>query len=205
MKNEIKKLGLLLGTFDPIHIGHIELVTRVLSLGLVDKVYIVPTPGNPWKDHSPVPFEFRCYMIKNLIKNELAEVGLLGKVGFVTGAFCEYNPSDLADPDDGKFYSYLQLARIKDELGPDHEYYIIGGTDVAESIKGWKKSEDILKEFHLLGMSRAGYAGTTEREMSIQISSTDIRKMIEEGKPTYPWLAPSTINVINKYKLYERK
>ena len=202
--NEIKKIGLLLGTFDPIHIGHIELATRVLSEGLVDKVFFVPTPGNPWKGNKPSSFEFRCYMIRDLLKKELTEAGLQDKFGFITGAFCEYNPVDLADPEDGKYYSYIQLARIKDELGPTYEYYIIGGTDVAESIKGWKKSEEILKEFHLLGMDRAGYVGTTSR-VSIQISSTDIREMVVQGKPTFPWLMPSTHDIIHKYRLYERK
>lgn len=205
MENKIKKLGLLLGTFDPIHIGHIELIVRVLNGGHVEKVYIVPTPGNPWKDHKPVSFELRCYMIRHLIKKEIVDAGLQDKVGFITGAFCEYNPIDLADPEDGKYYSYLQLARVKEELGPMNEYYIIGGTDVAESVKGWKKSEEILKEFHLLGMDRAGYVDFPEGGPSIKVSSTNIREMIMAGKSTFPWLMPSTIDIIHKYRLYERK
>ena len=77
--------------------------------------------------------------------------------------------------------------------------------DMVESVKGWKKSEEILKEFHLLGMARAGYVDFPEGGPSIKVSSTNIREMIAQGKPTFPWLMPSTIDIIHKYRLYERK
>ena len=46
------RIGLLLGSFDPIHIGHISMATSVLNEQLVDKVLFVPTKQNPWKPKS---------------------------------------------------------------------------------------------------------------------------------------------------------
>ena len=46
------KVGLLLGSFDPIHIGHVHMATEALNRGLVDQVFFVPTMQNPWKEHN---------------------------------------------------------------------------------------------------------------------------------------------------------
>lgn len=50
------RVGLFLGSFDPIHIGHIAIVTTVLNANLVDKVIIIPAWHNPFKEHNPAPF-----------------------------------------------------------------------------------------------------------------------------------------------------
>lgn len=50
------RVGLFLGSFDPIHIGHISIITTVLNANLVDKVIIIPAWHNPFKEHNPAPF-----------------------------------------------------------------------------------------------------------------------------------------------------
>lgn len=66
------RVGLFLGSFDPIHIGHISIVTTVLNANLVDKVIIIPAWHNPFKEHNPAPFMKRwemCYQSTKGITN----------------------------------------------------------------------------------------------------------------------------------------
>ena len=56
----MKKIGLLLGSFDPIHIGHINIIREALNY--VDKVILVPSGHNPWKKNNPAPLDLRVEM-----------------------------------------------------------------------------------------------------------------------------------------------
>ena len=56
------KVGFLLGTFDPIHMGHLYMITSALNDNLVDEVVVVPTMQNVWKDHKATDFQHRCFM-----------------------------------------------------------------------------------------------------------------------------------------------
>ena len=62
------KIGLLLGSFDPIHIAHINIASCVLNGGLCDKVLFVVAQHNPWKENNPAPFDVRCDMINASIE-----------------------------------------------------------------------------------------------------------------------------------------
>lgn len=59
------KIGVLLGSFDPIHIGHIAIVSKVLNEGLVDKVLFLPAVQNPWKHRKVVNVDLRADMIRS--------------------------------------------------------------------------------------------------------------------------------------------
>lgn len=56
------KVGFLLGTFDPIHMGHLYMITSALNDNLVDEVVVVPTMQNVWKDREATEFQHRCFM-----------------------------------------------------------------------------------------------------------------------------------------------
>lgn len=195
------KIGLLMGTFDPIHIGHISIALKVLGDGLVDRLYFVPSPQNPWKKTRPASFEIRGLMIKELLKNEL--VDFKPALGLCHGAFCDYNPVDLQD-EDGNFYSYKQLEKIQIELGPENDFFIIGGQDVEDSISGWKNYDWIKENFQFIGLPRPGFTkeGSLPEGPVLALSSTDIRNLVEKGKPIIPWVARSTAQIIKRYNLY---
>ena len=57
------KVGILLGSFNPIHMGHLHMAASVLNAGLVDDVVFVPSVQNPWKEKYSVDFRNRCFMI----------------------------------------------------------------------------------------------------------------------------------------------
>lgn len=191
-----------MGSFDPIHVGHIAVITKVLNLGLVDEVFIVTTPGNPWKEEPGATFEQRNLIIGQTLNNEYQE--LRGKVSIVHGGDYNWNVEPFRDKEDGQFYSYIQLGLIKEKY-PENDYYIIGGTDVKESIGRWKNAEWILENFGFLPVLRAGMEECTKEDYSlppILISSTDIRNAIKAGHNPVPYIAESTWDIIKNYKLY---
>ena len=188
-----------MGSFDPIHIGHISIVSRVINLGIVDKIFIVTSPGNPWKNTPAASFLQRNQMINLIIQNELRSEA--GKVLLFHGGENDENVDIFRDQNDGKFYSYRQLQLILNKNGTvDKKYYIIGGSDVKDSIKSWKNYEWIYNNFEFLMLERGGYV--KDGEDLINVSSTDIREKIFTRMCTLPFLYPSTIDYIKENKLY---
>lgn len=62
------KIGLFLGSFDPIHIGHISIISSVLNAGFVDKVIVIPAWHNPFKEHSPASFYEKVVNVLSIIE-----------------------------------------------------------------------------------------------------------------------------------------
>lgn len=183
------KIGLLLGSFDPIHIGHFNAAISVINGGLVDKVYFVPTPQNPWKTKRPVDLNLRCDMIQKMINRSQEFNRMEVHVG--------YSEEELEEAS-RTFYSYDQLSRIvKDSTD---EFYIIAGSDVISDINGWYRGSEILKKFKTIEIDRVGISDGP----SIRISSSDIRSMIASGKNPCPWVIPEIYRFIQIHDLYKK-
>ena len=188
-----KKIGFYMGSFDPIHIGHIATIMKVLQEGQVDEVMVVPAIANPAKKHAPADINQREVMIKAAI----LDMGDIGKNVFVS------HGKGIADPD-GKFYSYRQLSEII-ELEPrlaETDNYIIAGTDTAKMIPKWRNSKQILSKFGIIEIERPGFSKDGDPENGIKCSSSRIREMIEDGNNPYPWIPISVWEVIKTYGLY---
>ena len=95
------KIGIILGTFDPIHMSHTLLASTILNLKLVDKVYFVPTVQNPWKINHPIAsFDERCSMIKKSVEG-------INKI-YPKSVFVEDVEGSLMPP----YYSYKTLDNL---------------------------------------------------------------------------------------------
>ena len=181
------KIGIFLGSFDPFHLGHKEAIVKALKLGM-DRILVVPTPGNPWKDNKP-----RDIGIRNTI------------IGLETQDFPEVESIILLTPPrkDGKYYSVDQLKRILDMSGTgDYQFYIVGGPEITQEIKNWMSGDWILEHFQVLEISRPGYSSTNS--WGTEISSTKIRELIKLEKwdelEKY-YTNPETIEFLkNEYK-----
>lgn len=64
----MSKIGLLLGSFDPVTAAHVAIAACAVNSGLCDKVLFVVAKHNPWKKEEPAPFDLRCKMIEEAIK-----------------------------------------------------------------------------------------------------------------------------------------
>lgn len=203
------KIGLLLGSFDPIHIAHINMASCVLNSKLCDKVLFVVAQHNPWKKNEPAPFDVRCNMISTAIKpfEDRCKVCDLEK--------------DIEEP----AYSYKVINKII-ELYPQDELFLICGSDTIEKVTQWKKFEtDIKNKVGFIEIIRNDgtdidnerkpfitYQGNrsslTNKEFwyikmqKMDVSSTLVREMIANNMNPYPYVTQETLDIIKKYNLY---
>lgn len=180
------KIGLLLGSFDPIHNGHITMAAAATNLGLVDKVFFVPSVQNPWKAKS-TNFMIRCAMIQRALEGE-----------------SEFFLSPVELELEAPYYTYKTLELLQKQY-PNDEFSLIVGSDVALSIKNWENSSWILQNFQLIIVQRPGYNFNVQVDIedSIDISSTQIRNLVKEGLPINHLVHPGVEEIIKGAKLYK--
>lgn len=175
------KLGFLLGTFDPMHIGHIATISTVLSEHKCDKVFVVPTVHNPTKDMPLADFKQRCEWIQQLIEPFGNSVEV-----------CKVE-SDLSEP----YYSCFTLEKISERYGQDdNELFIICGTDIINSIETWRNYETMIKDrFKYIVFSRSKNVKfdicTTEVP---DVSSTKLRNLMQSNFTPYPYIPDALVS-----------
>lgn len=183
------KIGLLLGSFDPIHIGHIAIASKVLNEGLVDKVLFLPAVQNPWKYRKAVSVELRADMIRSAMyeydfKKDQFDVEIVSKQNR-----------------DGNYYTYDQLEALKNLYSRDIEFVILGGTDTVRDMSKWYRGEELLKNWKVVEISRPGYSDSIS-DMSITVSSSAIRNLLRYNKIPLPWITRGTWEIIEENRLY---
>lgn len=181
-----KKIGFLMGSFDPIHIGHLFMASEAINNNLVDEVVFVPTFQNPWKPQS-TDFWQRCNLVKMALDS-------------MDNCSLSTVESKISAP----FYSYKTLEKLR-EIYPTDKLYIIVGADVASEIKRWEHGDWILNNFELIIVNRNDiiYDGRIDLMYTINVSSTAIREMYKKGKQVCPLVPAKVDNFIKKYKTYE--
>ena len=201
------KIGLLLGSFNPITIAHVAMASNVIASGLCDKVLFVVAKHNPWKKEVPAPFDLRCQMIEEAIRP-------LGDKCEVCRFEEKYEPP---------VYSYIPINEAI-ETYPNDEIILIAGTDTIERIPRWKNFETHIKDkIGFIEVSRGDYNSMTNvsmpfglyvgvlgdntliRRLSIQrmdVSSTMVRNMVSKGMNPYPYVTEGVAKIISDNKLY---
>lgn len=180
------KIGFLLGSFDPIHIGHMSMATSVLNEQLVDKVLFVPTKQNPWKSKSTNFFDRGIMIMKALYGLENCEICPI-----------EWN---IESPN----YSYKTLQLLKEYYFND-ELYLILGADTALNIINWENSNWIVDNYKIITISREGCGIKTDVQLDLNISSTKIRNLAKDNKILYPLVPLEVENYIKQNNLYKNE
>jgi len=198
------KIGILGGTFDPVHFGHLSIAKQALNELSLDKLIVVPAKLQPFKMDVPVTIgKHRLEMLK------LAFEGLER----VTVSDYELNQNEVS-------YTINTLNAFKKKY-PDSEIWFLMGTDSFLKIEIWKNAKDLLSQFNLIVGVRPGYK---DKELDIQIkhlektygtkiyklnnerldiSSTDIKKEISQGKPINELVPLAVERYITEYALYK--
>ena len=185
------KIGVLGGTFDPIHIGHIISVLEVkIAFGL-DRVIFIPARQSPHKETKPTGNKKRTAMIQKAIA---------GYEGFIMDTF----ELDRA----GKSFTYDTAKYLKDEY-PDDELYFLMGTDQYESFNKWHRNEELIDMMNFIVMMRH----SDDMEISapfiradqlvVEVSSTLVRRRAKEGLPYKHFLNEAVYEYIKENALYE--
>ena len=195
-----KRLGVMGGTFDPIHHGHLVAAEEALWQFRLDAVVFVPT-GQPWmkEERRVTPAEHRFLMTV-----------------IATSSNPRFTVSRVDIEREGPTYTRDTLRAIRDEYGAEADLFFITGADAVLEIFQWKDPKEILELAHVIAATRPGYdiarfeaeAPTSHPNISVMdvpalaISSTDIRKRVQEGTPIR-YLVPEAVHTyIDKWELY---
>jgi nicotinate-nucleotide adenylyltransferase len=194
-----RRLGVMGGTFDPIHYGHLVTAEEALVQFSLDGVLFVPT-GQPWmkQDRTVSPAEDRYLMTV-----------------IATASNPRFHVSRIEIDREGPTYT-VETLRALGEENPDAELYFITGADAMLEIFDWKDPEEALALAHFIAATRPGYelarfesrAPTRHPNVSVMqipalaISSTDVRERVRDGRPIR-YLVPEGVKTyIDKAALY---
>ena len=184
------KIGLFFGTFDPIHLGHLTIAQNALQFKLLDQVWFVLTPRNPFKvDLTISSTQHRIAMI---------EMALIKYRNILF--------SDIELKLKAPQYTSDTLRHIT-KKHPQHKFSIIMGSDNYCQLPKWKNSEYILNNFIIYVYARKGYsidkldARFQLLGEHLRIASSEIRKNIRS--PYYTnMLTKEVLDYIQKNRLY---
>lgn len=203
----MKKRGILGGTFDPIHRGHLGLALDAKHQAGLDEVILLPNYIQPFKTGSEAGSQDRLAMI-DLSLADLKEGGLSLSRYEIEKNFVSY--------------TYDSLKALK-KIYRDSKLYFIVGTDAFLSIPSWKRGEDLLKNNAFIVGTRPGWR---EEELSeaivrysenyaseiiaiknrrLDISATEIRNRINRKLPIDHMVMPSVAEYIKEKGLYIAK
>ena len=188
----MKKIGLLGGTFDPIHIGHLLMARAALEMLGLDQVIFIPSCVPP---HKKAPTLFSA-------KDRLKMVRLATKEN------PQFDVSDFEIKKGGKSYSVDTVRHFRELYpAPAKLYFIVGG-DTINQIHTWKDVDQIKKMCTFVSVNRPGYPRGLARFKyhavtmhGIDMSSTEIRKRLELGKSIQYLVPESVLGYIREHKL----
>ena len=179
------RLGLYGGTFDPIHNGHLHVITRLITEGIVDHILVIPA-GEP-RLRSSAPHATgaqRRMMCQLAIKDLPADISV--KV--------EVNPIEILRI--GPSYTIDTVEAVK-QAYPDDEIVLIVGSDAYEKIDQWHRVDELLQLVTLEVIQRPGYFAESARDIdAIDLSATQVRLHQSDQ------LSPSVAAYIKENNLY---
>ncbi|WP_256372164.1 nicotinate-nucleotide adenylyltransferase [Aeromicrobium sp. A1-2] len=195
-----RRIGVMGGTFDPIHHGHLVAASEVQSWFDLDEVIFVPT-GEPWQkaDRDVSPAEHRYLMTV-----------------IATAANPRFEVSRVDIDRDGPTFT-IDTLRDLSASHPDADLYFITGADAMAALLTWQNHEELFTLAHFVGCTRPGHElnDTTLEGLprdritlveipALAISSTDCRVRVGRGEPVWYLVPDGVVQYIAKHELYRK-
>lgn len=190
-------IGLLGGSFNPVHIGHMMLASYMKQFYGFDEVWLMLSPLNPLKINT-------SDLIPDVIRLKMLDIAIGDTPGI------KVNDIELSMPRP----SYtINTLRYLEKRYKQHSFKLIIGSDNWKIFPQWKDSEAIIEDFGVVVYPRPGYPTGTIYDTGVEvvnapvtdISSTFIRKSIARCKDMTFFLPPGVSEYIKQNKLYEPK
>ena len=190
-----RRLGVMGGTFDPIHHGHLVAASEVQSVFDLDEVVFVPT-GQPWQkdDRDVSPAELRY---------------LMTVVATASNPRFTVSRVDVDRP--GPTYTIDTLRDLREQY-PDADLFFITGADALAQILSWKAVDELFHLAQFVGVNRPGHElsgdGLPAERVSLMevpamaISSSACRERVRAGEPVWYLVPDGVVQFIAKYRLY---
>ena len=190
------RIGVMGGTFDPIHHGHLVAASEVAQSFDLDEVIFVPT-GRPWQKDDVSASEHRYLMTV-----------------IATASNPRFTVSRVDIDRAGPTYTIDTLRELKKQR-PAAELFFITGADAIAQILSWRDHDELWDLAHFVAVSRPGHvlstAGLPTDDVSqleipaLAISSTDCRERVEHGNPVWYLVPDGVVQYIAKHHLYRSK
>ncbi|MDA1257384.1 MAG: nicotinate-nucleotide adenylyltransferase [Chloroflexi bacterium] len=196
------RIGVLGGTFDPVHNGHLAIASAVFNVLELTKVLFVPA-ARPWIKESGVGREVSS--INHRVA--MVELAIKGREGY------ELSRVDADRP--GLSYSVDTISDLRAEYGHAAELLLILGADALEELPRWRDPERLAQMCTLVCVGRPGsglpedmppdHPGRDAQFVSgpmLHISATEIRSKVAAGQPITGLVSPDVARYIEKHGLY---
>ncbi len=196
MANGHRRIGVMGGTFDPVHHGHLVAGSEVAHIFALDEVVFVPT-GQPYQkdDRKVSPAEDRYLMTV-----------------IATASNPRFSVSRVDIDRPGRTYTIDTLRDLHEANGPDADLYFITGADALENILTWHDADTLFSLAHFVGCTRPGHrltgAGLPDGKVSLveipalAISSSECRARVAADEPVWYLVPDGVVQYIAKRHLY---
>ncbi len=199
-QHQARRIGVMGGTFDPIHHGHLVAASEVQAWFDLDEVVFVPT-GDPWQksDRAVSPAEHRYLMTV-----------------VATASNPRFTVSRVDIDREGPTYTIDTLRDLHAQR-PDDDLYFITGADALAEIFTWRSADELFELAQFVGCTRPGHEMDAETLAAIPadrvtmveipalaISSTDCRARTGRGEPVWYLVPDGVVQYIVKHHLYEK-
>lgn len=200
----MKKVGVIGGTFDPIHFGHLILAEQARDGAGLEKVIFMPAKMSPYKINRQCASEQHRY--------KMIALAIDGNEGF------EVSDMELCGSEIS--YTIHTLEALQNQLGKEYQLHFICGTDAFLGMGGWRKIDELLRKFPLIIGARPRYKDKSRDELirhfeaeygariqtvhmpKIDISSSDIKQRIRERRSIRYLLPEKVADYIESNNLY---
>ncbi|MFB4166541.1 nicotinate-nucleotide adenylyltransferase [Virgibacillus sp. JSM 102003] len=189
----MKSIGILGGTFDPPHLGHLIIAEEVRMALKLDEVWFIPSQEPPHKEKAYIGAPHRVEMVNRAIDSNPS-----------------FKLNTIEVSRSGKSFTFDTMKLLTNE-NPDVKFYFIIGADMVEYLPKWNHINDLVDMVKFVGVKRQGYKLNSKFPIIevdiplIEISSTNIKERLNNNM-TIKYMVPEAVeNYIKGKQLYEKR
>jgi nicotinate-nucleotide adenylyltransferase len=188
-------IGLYFGSFNPVHTGHLIIANHILNETDLEKIWFVVSPQNPFKSNATLLNEYnRLHLLKVATEDDTR----------IKISDIEFN---LPRPS----YTSITLAHLVEKY-PEHQFSLIMGSDSFQNLHKWKNFESIVTGYPIYVYNRASFeiSNHVNAKLTIvdapllQISATQVRQLVKEGKSIRYMVPEKVREEIEKGSYYKK-
>ena len=189
----MKKIGILGGTFNPIHFGHLAVAQVVIERLKLDEIIFVPTYIPPHKSHKDiVAAKHRLAMVRLALKGNL-----------------KFKVCDFEVKKEGKSYSIDTVRHLINKNPKGTQFHFLVGSDMLPTLPTWKNFDELVKAVTFTIVKRMdydisyfGYKAVVVDDPNLGISASNIREALKRGQTSRYMLPDAVMKYIMKHRLY---
>lgn len=192
--SRVRRVGLFGGSFDPIHVGHLEMADRAAEQLGLERVYFIPNAHSPLKSSPPVASgRDRLAMIRAAIRGRT-----------------RFKALDIEIRRNGPSYTFDTVAALSG--GSSAKIYFLIGSDALSDLARWHRARELVRRVTFAVFRRPGSAGIRPPRWvrkwvevdgpMIDVSSTEIRDRIRRGRPIRRLVPDAAAALLRKRRLY---